>query len=187
MEYLALPVSSGRFPQAIHVLRYSRIAIKKIFYFRILGYYHLGLCFPANSPNKIFCNFFDINHIATLQPPTWERIGHRSILSVPKSGLGFFAFARRYLRNTICFFSSRYWNVLLPWVCTLAKVPKFLSKTEGFPHSEISGSKVARYLTEAYRNYATSFIASYKSRHPPYALTFLLGNVKTTILICLHL
>ena len=30
----------------------------------------------------------------------------------------------------------------------------------GFPHSEIFGSKVARHLPEAYRSYATSFIAS---------------------------
>ena len=29
----------------------------------------------------------------------------------------------------------------------------------GFPHSEISGSKVASHLTEAYRRHATSFIA----------------------------
>ena len=28
-----------------------------------------------------------------------------------------------------------------------------------FPHSEISGSQVARHLPEAYRSYATSFIA----------------------------
>jgi len=29
----------------------------------------------------------------------------------------------------------------------------------GFPHSDISGSKVAKHLPEAYRSYATSFIA----------------------------
>ena len=29
----------------------------------------------------------------------------------------------------------------------------------GFPHSEIPGSQVATHLTEAYRCYATSFIA----------------------------
>ena len=32
--------------------------------------------------------------------------------------------------------------------------------SDGFPHSEISGSKVARHLPEAYRSHATSFIAS---------------------------
>ena len=30
----------------------------------------------------------------------------------------------------------------------------------GFPHSEIAGSKVATHLPDAYRSYATSFIAS---------------------------
>ena len=80
----------------------------------------------------------------------------------------------------IGFFSTRYWNVLLPWVRTLTKMSESLVKQEGFPHSEISGSKVAWHLPEAYRSFATSFIASLESRHPPYALTFLLGNVKTT-------
>jgi len=40
----------------------------------------------------------------------------------------------------------------------LAKVTS--SSLVGFPHSEISGSKVATHLPEAYRSYATSFIAS---------------------------
>jgi len=34
-------------------------------------------------------------------------------------------------------------------------------KHEGFPHSDISGSKVARHLPEAYRRHAASFIASF--------------------------
>ena len=29
----------------------------------------------------------------------------------------------------------------------------------GFPHSDISGSQVAKHLPEAYRSHATSFIA----------------------------
>lgn len=40
----------------------------------------------------------------------------------------------------------------------------------GLPHSEIFGSQVAQRLPEAYRSYATSFIAVYVPRHPPYAL-----------------
>jgi hypothetical protein len=50
---------------------------------------------------------------------------------------------------------------------------------DGFPHSEISGSKVARHLPEAYRSQATSFIAflSQGIHHTP--LHSLLGNVKT--------
>ena len=62
------------------------------------------------------------------------------------------------------------------------KIPR--SSRDEFPHSEISGSKVAWHLPEAYRSFATSFIASYESRHPPYALNvdFLLGNPHTTII-----
>ena len=52
-------------------------------------------------------------------------------------------------------------------------------KHEGFPHSDISGSKVARHLPGAYRRHATSFIAisSQGIHHTP--LNFLLGNSKT--------
>ena len=50
----------------------------------------------------------------------------------------------------------------------------FSSSLKGFPHSEIFGSKLARQLPEAYRRHATSFIASFESRHPSYALTFLI-------------
>ena len=60
----------------------------------------------------------------------------------------------------------------------------------GFPHSDIFGSKVARHLPEAFRRHATSFIASMKPRHPPYALNFLLGNLETAFdffLHCLHI
>ena len=32
----------------------------------------------------------------------------------------------------------------------------------GFPHSDISGSQLARQLTGAYRSHATSFIASWR-------------------------
>lgn len=55
---------------------------------------------------------------------------------------------------------------LLIFVCILCSwLLEFLCKarlavvcTAGFPHSDISGSKVATHLPEAYRSYATSFI-----------------------------
>ena len=50
----------------------------------------------------------------------------------------------------------------------------------GFPHSEISGSKVAKHLPEAYRSNATSFIASYSQGIHRTPLNFLLRNLKTT-------
>ena len=42
----------------------------------------------------------------------------------------------------------------------LFKVRTIHLKRIRFPHSEIFGSTVARHLPEAYRSYATSFIAS---------------------------
>ena len=45
-KYLALPVSSGGFTQAIHVLSYSRMTTEKIYNFRLLGYHRLWRFFP---------------------------------------------------------------------------------------------------------------------------------------------
>ena len=47
----------------------------------------------------------------------------------------------------------------------------------GFPHSDISGSKVARHLPETYRSRATSFIASESQGIHRTPLRFLAGNV----------
>ena len=79
----------------------------------------------------------------------------------------------------ISLYSSGYWNVLLPRVCDLS-YDRTWDKSHRFPHSDISGSKVARHLPEAYRRHATSFIAisSQGIHHTP--LNFLLGNSKTT-------
>ena len=64
-----MPVSSGRFAQAIRVLSYSRTATKKISYFRLRGYHPLGPSFPAHLANTKFCNFFRYKtDIAALQP-----------------------------------------------------------------------------------------------------------------------
>ena len=54
------------------------------------------------------------------------------------------------------------------------------TEVEGFPHSEISGSKVARRLPEAYRSHATSFIAILSLGIHHMLLNFPLGNLKTT-------
>ncbi len=50
----------------------------------------------------------------------------------------------------------------------------------GFPHSDISGSKVARHLPETFRSRATSFVVSSSQgiHHTP--LGFLLRNLRTT-------
>jgi hypothetical protein len=53
----------------------------------------------------------------------------------------------------------------------------------GFPHSDISGSKIARHLPGAYRCHAASFIAfsSQGIHHTP--LNFPLGNLKTAFVL----
>lgn len=52
----------------------------------------------------------------------------------------------------------------------------------GFPHSEISGSKIVRHLPEAYRSRTTSFIAILCQGIHHTLLNFPLGNLKTTSL-----
>ncbi len=49
----------------------------------------------------------------------------------------------------------------------------------GFPHSEISGSKVARHLPEAYRSRATPFIATSSQGIHRMPLGLLSGNLTT--------
>jgi len=51
--------------------------------------------------------------------------------------------------------------------------------SDGFPHSDISGSKVARHLPEAYRSRATSFVASSSQGIHRMPLGFLSGNLTT--------
>src|SRR3989338_7808487 len=55
-EYLALPVSSGKFLRATRVSKYSRTATEEIIYFRVRDYYPLGCIFPDTSANKLLCN-----------------------------------------------------------------------------------------------------------------------------------
>lgn len=117
-----------------------------------------------------------------------------------KHGLGSSRFARRYLGNvpTLTLRDTRNVHVRsmsdelvsFPPGTEMFHFPGYAFRLyieilrvchKGFPHSEIFGSKVARHLPEAYRRHAASFIASLESRHPPYALRFLLGNLKTTI------
>ena len=61
--------------------------------------------------------------------------------------------------------------------CLIDRIP---TEVGGFPHSEISGSKVARHLPEAYRSFATSFIATFSQGIHRTPLNFLLRNLKTT-------
>ncbi len=68
----------------------------------------------------------------------------------------------------IAFYSYRYWDVSLP--CVRSLIQGFLPMTGGFPHSDISGSKVIWHLTESYRSHITSFIAPWSQgiHHTPF-------------------
>ena len=99
-KYLALPVSSGRFTRAIRVSSYSR-TLKKLFRFRLRGFHPLGRRFPAASAIKTICNFLCIEcTINALQPRELLKPLLQEERSEQLSGLGLFAFARRYWRNT---------------------------------------------------------------------------------------
>ena len=87
--YVALPVSPGRFIQAIHVSDYSRTVTKESTSFQVRGYYPLGLLFPEYSSIKYFCNSSCINATSPPYNP----------YSIAQVGLGFSLFARRYSGN----------------------------------------------------------------------------------------
>src|SRR3989344_3843937 len=103
---------------------------------------------------------------------------HTEIL---RARLGFCAFARRYSRNDNCFL---FLQVLKCFTSLGARshlaVKVIKVYLMGFPHSEISGSKVARHLPEAYRSHATSFIAFWSQGIHHTLLDFLLGNLRIT-------
>ena len=67
--------------------------------------------------------------------------------------------------------------------CVSYLIDRMSAIADGFPHSDIFGSKVARHLPEAYRRQATSFITFLESRHPPYALKFPIRKLKNHLLI----
>ncbi len=119
-------------------------------------------------------------------------------------GLGSFLFARRYLGNGLNSFpavhlarqenDSNCFLFLLVLRCftsqgMLLKLAfKIISVYEiGFPHSEISGSKVAWHLPEAYRSNATSFFATFSQGIHRTPLNFLLRNLKITFFIASYL
>ena len=104
-RYLALPVSSGRFPQAIRVLRYSRMTIKELDRFKIQDYHLLWFFFPEDSSNSPI--FYSLSPSASCSIAQAKRARKITIILQPRYsceyGLGFFAFARRYLRNSVWF------------------------------------------------------------------------------------
>ena len=109
---------------------------------------------------------------------------------IGKLGLGSFLFARRYLGNCVLtyLFSIPPGTRMFYFPgCTPSLKTRQEIKSLRFPHSEISGSKVARHLPEAYRRHAASFIAMLCQgiHHTP--LYFPLGNKKTTITFVCYL
>ncbi len=95
-KYVALPVSSGRFAQAIRVLSYSR-TIKKLFRFRLQGFHLLERCFPAASAITTICNFVSFKMtIIALQPREFLKLFDCSSSLRNSTVWARFAFARRY-------------------------------------------------------------------------------------------
>ena len=130
-------------------------------HFRIRDYYSLGFSFPADFANTLFCNFCPSKtELVDLQPqtPNPNSLFQRTQIWCLVWALPLSLAATPGI--TVVLFSSRYWNVLLPWVrATHSRCVATEVYSAGFPHSDIFGSQVAQHLTEAYRSYATSFIA----------------------------
>ena len=93
-------------------------------------------------------------------PPTTHTSFFRRALYITHNFKSKVVPSARPERKSLCvaFFSSSYCDVSLHWVRSL--IQGFLPMTGGFPHSDISGSKVDWHLAETYRSHSTSFIAS---------------------------
>ena len=174
-KYVALPVSSGRFTQAIRVLSYSRTLTEEVCYFRVRDYYPLGFIFPDDSPNNTLCNSSHVNMALAPYNPC-----HASM-----SGLGSSRFARRYSGNTHWYL---FLSVLRCFTSRGALLPLKAEVTEGysagFSHSDIAGSKLVWQLPDAYRSQTTSFIAFFSQgiHHTPLQ-NFLLEILRTAFVI----
>ncbi len=130
-----------------------------MFCFCLRGYYPLGLNFPVHSTNKTFCNFLVIKLCSYLTTPNCP-IEHAIADGLYwKVRFGLLRFRSPLLTKYNLFI---FLLVLKCFTSQGALCANCTVQTEvcGFPHSEISGSKVARHLPKAYRSYATSFIAT---------------------------
>ena len=149
--------------------------------FHIRDCYPLGSSFPACSVNFTICNssHFRRNDIVALQPPTPPLLSDKSA-SKGEVRFGLIPFRSPLLREFLLVsFPLGTEMFHFPRYTLQHQVLKWLTKSAGFPHSEISGSKVASHLTGAYRRQATSFIAFFSLGIHHTLLDLLLGNLKT--------
>ena len=106
------------------------------------------------------------------------------------TGLGSFAFARRYLRNR-CFFLflwllrcfSSPGSLLIPYFIQVWVVEVFSTR---FPHSDISGSLLICSSPKLFAAYHV-FRRLSVPRHPPCALYCMIALLLACNLLCLHL
>ena len=169
MEYLALPDGPGKFTQNSSCSALLRILLP-IITLPVRGFHPLRPDFPDRF------QFSYSSDIAVLLPQQRRNV----------TGLGYSAFARHYLRNHNCFllllvlrcFSSQ----RSPRIAVLGLQPS------GFPHSEISGSKIVCIYPELIAAYHV-LLRLLEPRHPPFALAFLflfVNIVVTTTSLQLH-
>ena len=92
--------------------------------FRILGFHDLWPNFPERSSNKLQSMSLSYNPGHAVTPPVW---------AIPRS-------LATTCGITVVFSSCRYLDVSVPCVCPIIMVVSL--QLTGFPHSEISGSRV---------------------------------------------
>ena len=155
-------VSPPCFPRAIHVSKYSRSVTEKIISFHIRGYYPLGLSFPADSVNLLFCNSSDIMSRYCLTTPT-----------VKNSRFGLFPFRSPLLRKSLL--------VSFPLDTKMFQFSRFASITFIVIDDRLNG-RVAPFgdlrikgclkPTRSLSQTCYVLLRLLEPRHPPYALRF---------------
>ncbi len=146
---MVLP-NSHRVPR---VPRYSGFQSRKSVPFRLPDYHRLWFCFPADSAIIQICNFPTDPKLRPIEPhdPEYATL----------SGLTHIRFRLFPVRSPLLR-ESRLFS--FPAGTKMFQFPALASATYGFscrcigttrygfPHSEISGSKLVKQLTEAYRS-----------------------------------
>ncbi len=177
LRYLALPVSSGGFIQAIRVSDYSRTNARESYSFRVRDRYPLGSCFPAGSATNTIAHSPSINGTRSPYNPA----------SIARDGLGFSPFARRYSGNTripvprpTCIGRE---TEMSCWFLFLSVLRCFTSRGELLQHPLKMPYEVRRVspfgdfrieaCSSAPRNFSQTRCVlhrSQESRHPPHTL-----------------
>ena len=134
---------------------------KKLLWFRLQDFHLLWCSFPETSAITTICNFLCFAHYHHLITPIHIALSTWLLTWIARwNWFGLLPFRSPLLRE-FCLVSVPPGTEMFhfPGSASYSKCKIIEVYSIGFPHSEISGSKVIRHLPETYRRHIASFIA----------------------------